>query len=285
LTPINRESPDVLPVAGASLAVLLGSGLSGVSDPFATRAVLPFAEIPRLAAAGVAGHDGELRRCVVAAKPCLFIHGRKHFYEGAVDDMPRLVEFVHDLGVRRLILTSAAGSLTKSICPGELVLVDDILDVQFRPPARHRPPAHRPGESPPLTRLRSPYETSRTGRPGMVGRMDLDPDLNRRLWVAGARSRIALVRGSVATCAGPIYETPAEIGMLQQTGASLVTMSGAPEVAAANGLGIRVAMIALVTNWAAGISNVRLRHDDVLAAAGRAAPLLTRLITQFIENK
>jgi purine nucleoside phosphorylase len=203
----------------------------------------------------------------------LFICGRKHFYEGNAGDIVRLIEFVHELGVRRLVVTSAAGSLVKSIQPGELVLVDDVLDFQFQPPSGAAIGTH--------VRLKG----HPAGRPGEKGRLSLDPVMRRQLGSAATRASVAFGRGSVVTCAGPVYETASEIRAFQRTGSSLVTMSGAPEVKVANALGIRVAMIALVTNWAAGISTVKLRHDDVLAAAENAIPKLTRLITQFIENK
>ncbi|MEJ2722251.1 MAG: hypothetical protein P8181_14115, partial [bacterium] len=236
-------------IAGAPLGILLGSGLGAVSGRFEQEAALPFADIPGLDGAGVAGHDGEIRRCRVQGEPCLFICGRTHTYEGRADDIRHLIEFVHRAGVRRLVVTSAAGSLVKSIYPGELVLIEDIVDVQSRLPTgyeRAGGPLSVNGAS--GAGRPDPHTTDRK-RSGaahrvLAGRMHLDPELNRRLWLAGSLARVALGRGTAAVCAGPVYETPAEIGMLRHSGASVVTMSGAPEVTAANTLGIRPAMIA-----------------------------------------
>ncbi|UCH82707.1 MAG: purine-nucleoside phosphorylase [Candidatus Latescibacterota bacterium] len=258
---------------GASIGVFLGSGLSGACDPASADAILPFEQIPGLSAAGVDGHDGEIRRSTVSGTPCLFVCGRKHYYEGNPGDITRLIEFIHRLGVRQLILTSAAGSLNKAVCPGELVLVDDIIDFQFRPTAA---PGH-PGPAVPAG--------ASVGRSGVGGRLTLDSELRRRLQSAADHAGVAFVRGAAVTCAGPVYETPAEIDAFQRLGVSLVTMSGAPEVRVANTCGMATAMIALVTNWAAGISDVKLRHDDVVAAAAPAAPAVAVLIAQLIANK
>lgn len=86
------------------------------------------------------------------------------------------------------------------------------------------------------------------------------------------------------SCAGPAYETPAEVRALQETGASVVTMSGAPEVEAATAVGVETAMVAVVTNWASGISAVRLRHEDVVETARAAADRLRRLVVEFVQG-
>lgn len=271
MTTDHRVSTDKNLAKGVSLGILLGSGLTGVSDGFPIGKTLPFDKIDGLSSAGVTGHEGELRWSVVAGRPCIFICGRKHSYEGGADEIRLLLSLLYDVGVRTLLLTSAAGSLVKTVCPGELVLVEDILDVQFRR-------ARRLGAFPTHPRI-----SSGVGRPGRGRVLALDRSLAKHLAVAASKGRVALGRGTVVTCMGPPYETPSEVLAFQRTGASLVTMSGAPEVEMANMMGIRVAMVALVSNWAAGISSARLRHDDVLDAAGEAVPGLRQLIEMFAE--
>lgn len=247
---------------GAPLAVLLGSGLDAAVEGLRTDAVLPFDKIEGLTAPTVPGHKGELRRCVVGKRPCVFVCGRKHHYEGSRNDVAVLIRFLHSIGVRRLILTSAAGSLVKFISPGELILAVDVIDAQFRRPVG--------------ARLREAHD-AREG----TGRFALDPVLSRRIWAAAARAKVGLGRGPILTVAGPMYETPAEIRAFQETGASVVTMSGAPEIEEAGNLGMSVAMISAVTNWASGISGVRLRHEDVLEVGRAAARNLRQLIVEF----
>ncbi len=264
----NPKKTDSSIFKDITTGVVLGSGLFGVSDDFPTDAVLPFEDVEGLGSPGVSGHTGEFRRCVVAGRSCVFVCGRKHYYEGGTRAIELLMNFVYRSGVSRLLLTSAAGSLVKSLCPGELVLVDDILDLQFRGGAR--------------TGGRNRVEP--VARPGCNRPLTLDATLLRDVWTAAAAVRVRLGRGTAITCAGPLYESPAEIRAMQQTGATLVTMSGAPEVAIAGALGIRVAMIGLVTNWASGISGTRLHHDDVLETAGTAVPKLRQLVEKFVEK-
>jgi inosine/guanosine/xanthosine phosphorylase family protein len=221
--------------------------------------------------ASVAGHAGELRQCLVSDRPCLFICGRKHFYEGHADEIRSLMRFLHGAGLRQLVLTSAAGSLLRSVVPGELVLVTDVLDTQCRSPSSDDARKDRP--------------VVLGGRPSFPRRPAIDETMSRVLWKAASDVRVGIGRGAAVTCAGPVYETPAEVRALQETGASVVTMSGAPEIEAANAMGIRVAMIAVVTNWAAGISSARLRHEDVLDVARSSAAKLRQLIVRFVETR
>jgi purine-nucleoside phosphorylase len=264
----NPKKTDSSIFKDIATGVVLGSGLFGVSDDFPTEAVLPFEDIEGLGSPGVPGHTGEFRRCVVAGRSCLFVCGRKHYYEGGTRAIESLLEFVCRSGVRRLLLTSAAGSLVKSVCPGELVLVDDVLDLQFRRRAR----------------ARDGNGVESVARPGSKRPLALDAALLRDVWTAAATVRVRLGRGAAITCAGPLYESPAEIRAMQQTGATLVTMSGAPEIAIANATGIRVAMIGFVTNWASGISGTRLHHDDVLEMAGTGVSKLRQLVEKFVEQ-
>lgn len=292
----SRTPTEATLFKGAALGVLLGSGLAAVTEGFPTESTLAFDEIEGLTPPSVAGHKGELRRCVVSDRPCLFICGRKHYYEGHVEEIHALMRYLHGSGLRRLVLTSAAGSLLKSVFPGELVLVTDVIDAQFRSPAMERtgrrdiewtppdPRAARIANAPSADRRGETGPMFSSERPSSPGRLAIDEAMSRDLWKAASDTRLGLGRGAAVSCAGPVYETPAEIRALQETGASVVTMSGTPEIEIANALGIRVAMVAVVTNWAAGISNARLRHEDVLGVARSAAARLRQLIVRFVET-
>jgi inosine/guanosine/xanthosine phosphorylase family protein len=262
-----RTGPAEVDRLGRSgLGVLLGSGLGGACEAFATEATVRFDAVPDLEPAAIAGHAGEFRRCVVATRPCLFICGRKHAYEGVPSQIHTLIATIARLGVRELIVTSAAGSLTPAIRPSELVLVRSVIDLQFRRPSRHEGAAvigtcvERPG-----------------GRP-------LEPDtaLCDSLRHAARNMRLPLAEATLASVAGPTYETPGEVVALRRMGASLASMSGAPELAAALGFGIRVAIVVLVTNWATGISRSSLDHGDVVAAGGRESATFADLIAEFV---
>ncbi len=268
MAPADPKKTDPSVFDGVTTGIVLGSGLFGVGETYPARVVIPFEDVEGLDSPGVPGHAGEFRLCDVAGRPCLFVCGRKHYYEGGADAIESLLRFVRDCGVRRLLLTSAAGSVIKSIRPGELVLVDDILDFQFRVPVR----------------AGIGNAVSAAARPGTHRPLTPDARLGEEVRNAASSARVRLARGNAVTCAGPMYESPVEIRMIQQMGAALVTMSGAPEIALASELGIRAVMIGLVTNWASGISGVRLHHKDVLGKAEAAVSELRQLVEKFVAQ-
>lgn len=249
------------------LAVMLGSGLGRVSDAYHATADVSFEEIPGVTRPEVVGHRGGLKRCAIGRRACLFVEGRRHHYEGKARELYHLIAFVKSRGVDKLLLTSAAGSIDPALPPGQLVLIEQIVDLQHRSPA---------------SGVSEPRPAAVAARPEVAGpRLELDGVMNDMLRRSAAVAGISLATATMATCSGPAYETPAEVRALQQTGASVVSMSGAPEIAAANSLGIQVASVALITNWATSISDARPSHANVLEAGRRATDLLTRLIAQF----
>lgn len=263
----KRARTDRGSLSGAAVGVLLGSGLGAVSDEFSLEASVPFADIPGLTGGTVAGHRCAVSLAAVGARKCLLIEGRKHHYEGDDDQVRTLVAFVVQAGVRELVVTCASGSLDPALPPGQLVLVSDIIDLQMR----------RPGYPPQVA-------TQSRRSPRIRGGLHLDPRVGARLEDAARTAGVSLGRGVMACNAGPAYETPAEIEALRRLGASVVTMSGAPEIGHSRELGIAVACVVLVTNWASGITMDRLTHDEVLEAAGAAVDPLRRIVRLFVEG-
>jgi inosine/guanosine/xanthosine phosphorylase family protein len=243
----------------ASLAVILGSGLGGVVDGFSTDASILFDDVPGLTRPAVAGHGGEIRLCTVEGHRVLFVRGRKHYYEGQPAEIESLIRFIGDARVKRMIVTSAAGSLVRTLAPGEIVLVRDIIDRQNRHPdteARPDGPA----------------------RPDAADRLGLDGRLTRQIARSALAAGISLVTGTLYCAAGPTFETHADAFWLRGAGASVATMSAAPEVAIANRLGIQVACLAIVTNWVTGVSTGPLTHTDVLETGRGVSGTLGGLI-------
>jgi len=176
-----------------------------------------------------------------------------------------MIRFLHSVGVRKLLVTSAAGSLIPTLEPGGLVIVEQILDCQFRPPSHLVVSARVPGDP---------------SRPGVAGRrLVLDAGLTRCLARSAVSTGISATPGTLSSWPGPAYETRAEVHALQTAGVSVASMSAAPEVAVANALGIQVACLAVVTNWVTGVSPTRLSHEHVLETGRAVAADLDRLIT------
>lgn len=243
-----------------SLAIVAGSGLSGLASILKVEETIPFEDIPGVGAATVSGHAGRIVRGTIGGRSCQLLLGRRHFYEGEPRAIARLIDFVAEAGATSLLVTSAAGGLRRDLCAGELVVIHDFVDFQNR---RMRATGHQ--EPTPISR-------------GIW----VDGRLTRLLEEAATTAGLSWHRGVSACTSGPLYESIADVEFLQYAGAQVATMSGAPEVTRANEVGLPVVAVAVVTNPCTGIDASIPRHEEVLEASAEAARGLARVIGQFI---
>jgi len=234
-----------------ALFIVLGSGQGLIAARVAAPTSLPFAAVPGMPAASVAGHKGCFTVGTLAGTPVLLAEGRVHGYEGHGDDAVTCpVRFAHELGVRFALFTNAAGGIRDDLAPGSLMPLNAHIDWRDDP---FPIPPTKP----------NPYDPAFLD---LVTRQ-------ARLWP-----------GTYAAVSGPSYETPAEIRALRAAGADAVGMSTAPEARAAAALGLRCAAISLITNRAAGLSPETLSHHDVLAVAKASAERLADLIERVASS-
>jgi purine-nucleoside phosphorylase len=243
------------------LAVVAGSGMGALAAEVTGDRAIPFADIEGVGACTVPGHAGEVRVGALAGRPCLIVLGRRHVYEGEESAMNRLVAWLADRGATHLLVTSAAGALCRTLQPGEIVVARDLVDRQNRGRGQ-RPPAGR----------------------AVDGRLALDPALVGALESAATRAGVPWHRGTLVCGSGPAYETAAEVRWLQESAGDVATMSAAPEVGAANRIGIPVAVMALVTNPGTGIAPAALSHAEVLSVGRRSAGRVAGVVRQLIVN-
>jgi purine-nucleoside phosphorylase len=241
-------------------AVVLGSGLAGVTSAFREIVSVPFSDVPGLVPPTVHGHKGRLAAGEWAGVPVLVWFGRLHFYEGHPwDVVTGTVRAAADLGAKALFLTNAAGGIHPSLGPGNLMALRGHLLLQgpvaWRTLAAGAAPA-------------SPYS------PRLLAAM-------REHEAAAGRD---LMAGIYAALTGPSYETPAEIRALAAVGADAVGMSTAKEAEAAAALGLEVAAVSCITNKAAGLSTGPLDHREVLDNAKLAVEKLGELLTAVIRR-
>jgi purine-nucleoside phosphorylase len=253
-----------------AVGVVLGSGLGAFADSLADATAIPFKEIPHFPASTVVGHSGALvvgrsRGVSVAA-----LKGRVHFYQGyPLDEVVFPVRVLGRLGVKTLVLTNAAGAINTAFAPGEIMILTDHVNLLGNP-------------------LVGPHEEA-------LGPLfpDMTEAYDRGLRdVAEAACRAAGVRchrGVYIAMTGPSYETPAEIRMARTLGADAVGMSTVPEVIAARHMGIRVAALSCLTNMAAGVTDQKLDHREVLETAERVKAalleVLARIVTQAAKDR
>lgn len=250
--------------APARVAVVLGSGLSGLADDAADAVAIPYAELdgfPRVGA--VAGHAGRLVAGTIAGERVLLFQGRAHLYQGvSALDAAYPARLAAAVGCEVLLVTNAAGGVREDLRPGDLVLISDHLNLMAANPLVGWP---GPEGGFPFVPMRDAY----------------DPDLRTLMREVADGLGVSLVDGVYAGLLGPSYETPAEVRMLRTLGADVVGMSTVPEVIAARALGLRVVGLSLVTNAAAGVG---LSHEEVLEAGKQAAERMKRLVAAFIER-
>ena len=254
-----------LGVQSPTAAIILGSGLGALADRLSGVTRVPYAEIPGFHAAAVVGHRGELVRGFLAGREVLLLAGRVHMYEGHSAQAAAFpVRVVHALGARTLFISNAAGGVRRTFSPGDLMMIADHLNLQFRNPLIG---AQEPGD------LRFPDMSA-----------PWTPRLQALLQAAARETGVALQCGVYAGLLGPTYETPAEVRMLERLGADAVGMSTVPEVIVAAALGVETAGVSCITNHAAGITAAPLLHDEVIEVGARAADRFCALVERWVER-
>jgi purine-nucleoside phosphorylase len=253
------------------IGVVLGSGLAAFADSLIHSVRIPYRDIPGLPVSTAIGHAGELVLGTLGANgkgtvDLAVMSGRFHLYEGyTAQQVVSGVRLLHELGVRSLVLTNAAGGINLDFAKGALALISDHINLQ--------------GTNP----LIGPND-ERLG-PRFPDMSVAYSQLLREIAHETAEELgITLHEGVYAAVTGPNYETPAEIGYLKAIGADLVGMSTVAETIAANHLGMQVLGISCVTNLAAGLSGERLHHEEVLEIGRRVSGTFQKLLTAMLPR-
>ena len=233
------------------LAIVLGSGLGPMAAEVEDAIRIPYGELPGFPRSGVTGHAGEVVAGTLAGRPVLLLAGRAHYYEhGDAAVMRPVLETLAGIGIGKLILTNAAGSLKPEMPAGSVMLVTDHINFSGSNPLFGEPSEQR-----------------------FVGMTEAyDARLRAALEKAAAATGTLLHKGVYMWFSGPSFETPAEIRMARVLGADAVGMSTVPEVILARFLGLRVAACSVITNLGAGMTGNELSHDetkDVAPLGGR----------------
>jgi len=238
------------------VAVVLGSGWKQTAERLGDPVLdLAITELPGFAPPAVEGHEGRIRAIDSDGRRLLVFLGRTHLYEGhGVAAVAHGVRTAVAAGCRVLVLTNAAGALDPGLRPGEPVLIRDHISLTATSP--------------------------------LVGAqfVDLSDLYAARLRALARTVDPSLQEAVYAHWPGPAFETPAEIRMLRTLGADLVGMSTVPEAIAAHALGAEVLALSLPTNWAAGIGEQKLSHEEVIAAGEAAAPRCAELLSGILDR-
>jgi purine-nucleoside phosphorylase len=257
---IRRRNGDVdAPVLG----IVLGSGLGGLARRIEDAREILFADVPGFPVATVVGHAGRVIVGRLAGRPVVALAGRFHMYEGHSASLAGFpVRVLHALGGRTLFVSNAAGGIRPTFTPGDLMVITDHLNLMFRNP------------------LVGAVEPADTRFPDMSEPYDraLAAVLRREATKLGFPLREGVYCGLL----GPTYETPAEVRMLATLGADAVGMSTVPEVIVARAIGMRVAGVSCITNFASGTTPNPLSHPEVLETTALVASRFESLVERFV---
>ena len=253
---LKRQWPDAQPQCG----IILGSGWGEAVSDF-DGVEVSYSDLPGLGSTGVTGHAGKIRHVLIDGMELFIFQGRRHWYEGAGWTPVILpVYLLHAFGADTVLLTNAAGGIRSNLPPGSLMVIEDHINMLG---------------SNPLIGSHNPRLGTRFPDQSEV----YNAELRHLLMSAGADGA-----GTYIATMGPTFETPAEIKLFTAMGADAVGMSTVPEAIVANALEMRVAGLSCICNWAAGISPVKLTHEDVNETAAKAMPRMKKLITTFLKE-
>lgn len=251
-------------VLAPEIALVLGSGLGEIAEEIQDAVRIPYEEIPNFPVSTIEGHVGQLVYGDLAGQKVIALQGRFHYYEGYdLETVTRPIRVFKELGVKKLIVTNAAGGVNTTFHPGDLMMITDHLNF--------------------------------TGANPLIGKnyadgprfLDMSQAYSLRgqeiLRQSAQELAISLKEGVYAWMTGPTYETPAEIRAIRLLGADAVGMSTVPEVIVAGHAGMEVVGISCITNYAAGMQ-ASLDHQEVMATSQQVKPIFKKLVYKLIEK-
>lgn len=246
------------------VGLILGSGLGGLADEISNPVYVPYDTLEGFPVSTVDGHAGRFVIGDFEGRSVIAMQGRFHYYEGYDIGLVAMPVYVMKLlGVTHLLLTNAAGGVNTGYEPGDLMLIEDHLNLS----------GHNP--------LIGPND-ERFGPRFPDASEVYDKALNAQIRALAKSMGIRLQRGVYAMSPGPSYETPAEVRMARIIGADAVGMSTVPEALVANHCGIKTVGISCITNMAAGILDQPLHHGEVVETAERVKSTFTALVKAVV---
>jgi len=260
----TQHIKTIAPNLSPKIALVLGSGLGEFADSIDKIAEVSYTELEGFPVSVVGGHAGKLILGTVVGTQVVAMQGRVHYYEnGQVDAMRTPIHCFKELGCEIVILTNAAGSLDYNAGPGSVMLIKDYINFT--------------GMSPLFTE---------TGNERFVNMVNAyDRELRGKILDIADKHGIHLSKGVYAWMCGPQFETPAEINAIKILGANAAGMSTVPETIIARQQDMKVLALSVITNYAAGMDDGELSHEQTMKYADKASQTFKTILTEFIKNK
>lgn len=259
---INQQGLRASPRVG----IILGTGLGALIQHIKQAVIIPYTAIPHFPEATVEFHKGALVYGDIEGVPVIAMQGRFHYYEGYnLQQITFPVRVLKALGVQALLLSNAAGGMNPDFKKGDLVLIEDHINLLPDNPLRG---LSDPQLGPRFVDMSAPY----------------DAQLNSVLKAAAAAQGAELKSGVYVSVMGPNLETRAEYRWLRSTGADMVGMSTVPEVIVAAQIGLRCAAVSVITDECDPNNLQPVNIAEIIEVAGQADEKLSRIFKTAITN-
>lgn len=248
------------------VGIILGTGLGALVNQIEVEKEISYNHIPHFPTATVEFHQGKFIYGELSGKKVVVMQGRFHLYEGcSLQDITYPVRIMKQLGISNLLVSNAAGAINKSYKKGELMLIDDHINLQGSSPLAFKGVSQL-GER--FVDMLAPY----------------DQNLNAAFKKIAQKAEIILHEGVYASVVGPQLETRAEYRYLGIIGADAVGMSTVPEIIVANHLKLPVAAISVLTDECDPDHLQPVNVEEIIAIAKQAEPKLVKLFTEIIKT-
>lgn len=241
-------------------AVVLGSGLGDYAELLSDKIEIDNSQIPHYPKSSVEGHKGRLIFGKLEDRFILAFQGRIHYYEtGNLDTILYPITVAHALGIKTIILTNAAGGVNRNFHPGDLMLIKDHINLTFESPIK-----------------KSSFSNT-------LKHFEIyNSKLIKQVIKIADEKNIPLREGVYVGVKGPSYETASEVEMIRRIGGDAVGMSTVNEATYASMLGLKVIGLSCITNYATGVSNSKLSHNEVTEVADKVKNRFSDLVTAIL---
>lgn len=248
------------------IGIILGTGLGQLIDEVEIEAEVSYNHIPYFPTATVEFHKGKLVFGTLAGKKVIVMQGRFHVYEGySMQDVTYPVRVMHQLGIKKLLVSNASGSVNLAYRKGELMLLDDHINLIGDSPLAFKGVEHMRER---FVDMSAPY----------------DKPMNDLFEEIAKKQNITLHKGVYAAVLGPQLETRAEYRYLKIIGADAVGMSTVPEVIVANHLKVPVAAVSVITDEGNPDDLKPVNIQEIIAIAQKAEPQMITLFKDLIKQ-
>jgi len=263
-----KETTEFLKGKGVEkpeIGVILGSGLNDYADRMDNPLVIPYNDIPNMQAGKLSDHRGQLIYGSIAGKKVILLAGRFHYYEnGDMQKTAYPARVLVALGVKRFIITNAAGCVNENYNAGELMLISDHINYSGANPL-----------------IGDNLDEFGPRFPDMT--YTYNSELREALKKSAHEEGINLREGVYMMFSGPTFETPAEVRFARTAGADAVGMSTVPEAIIANHAGCEIIGISFLSNMAAGVLDQPLSGEEVTEAAKLVKSKFEKVVDMAIE--